>query len=310
MKMLSKMWIGVGLVAGAVAFAPPASADKAKAAMVEAKPAAPELSLDAIVAKHLHALGGADLLRATKTLSYTVTGEKAGKKFTKTVHYARPGKLRVDFASDDGSGSKGFDGKVAWVKKGGEAAVAMNAEDTAMMKLHADFDEPLLDYAKRGDTVKLIGASEVAGKAAYDLELTKASGEIEHHFIDAATFLPVKKTWTGKKDGKTITTAVRFGDFKAVQGRMVNHSMELSTDGGAGKSWVSWVAFDKPIDAAVFAMPKRTSVPSTLPALLSDVSRMMNGCHPSSGTCAGRPVADATAAPGSITGTTRRDRPA
>src|SRR5262249_38954634 len=159
-------------------------------------------ALDAIVAKHLHALGGADLLRGTKTLSYTVTGEKAGKKFTKTVHYARPGKMRVDYDSDDGAGSKGFDGKVAWAKKGGEAARARSAEDAARMKLHADFEEPLLDYAKRGDAVKLIGKSEVAGKAAYDLELTKANGEIEHHFIDAASFLPVKKTWTGKKDGK------------------------------------------------------------------------------------------------------------
>jgi hypothetical protein len=256
MKMLSKMWIGVGLVAGAMAFAPQANADKAKAAAGEARPAAPELSLDAIVAKHLHALGGADLLRATKTLSYTVTGEKAGKKFTKTARYVR-GKMRVDFASDDGSGSKGFDGKVAWVKKGGEAAVAMTAEDTAMMKLHADFDEPLLDYARRGDSVKLIGTSEVGGKAAYDLELTKANGEIEHHFIDAASFLPVKKTWTGKKDGKTVTTAVKFGDFKSVQGRMVNHSMAFWSDGATGKSTVSQVAFDKPIDAAVFAMPKK-----------------------------------------------------
>jgi outer membrane lipoprotein-sorting protein len=261
MKMLSKNWIHVGLVAGAMALSPQAIADRAKPAMVEAKSAAKavpaEISLDAIVAKHLHAIGGVDLLRATKTMSYVVTGEKAGKKFTKTVRYARPGKMRVDFDTEDGPASKGFDGKVAWKKKGGEAAVAMNAEDTASMASHASFDEPLLDYAKRGDAVKLIGKSEVAGAAAYDLELTKANGEVEHHFIDAASFLPVKRTWTGKKDGKTITSAVRFGDFKSVQGRMINHSIEFASDGGAGKSVVSQVAFDKPIDTALFAMPRK-----------------------------------------------------
>src|SRR5688572_25284984 len=107
MKMHSKMsWLGAGLLVGLVALAPHAGADRAA-----------ELSLDAIVSKHLAALGGADLLRATKTMSYTVSGEKAGKKYTKTAYYARPGKMRVDFETDDGKGSKGFDGKVAWVKK-------------------------------------------------------------------------------------------------------------------------------------------------------------------------------------------------
>ena len=44
-----------------------------------------------------------------------------GKKFTKTVHQARPNLMRVDIQSDDGPMSKGFDGKVAWVKKGSGA---------------------------------------------------------------------------------------------------------------------------------------------------------------------------------------------
>jgi outer membrane lipoprotein-sorting protein len=247
-------WLGAGLFAGLVAIAPQASADKAKPS-VEVR--APELSLDTIVAKHIAALGGADVLRATKTMSYVVTGEKAGKKFTKTAYFARPGKMRVDFESDEGKGSKGFDGKVAWARKPGEAAaVALGAEDTAMVKAHAEFDEPLLDYAKRGISVKLIGTSEVAGKPAYELELTKPSGDVERHFIDAGTFLPAQRTWTVKKDGKVTTAQVRFGDYRKVQGRMINHSVEFSGDGYSGKSVVSQVTFDRPFDAALFTLPR------------------------------------------------------
>jgi hypothetical protein len=261
MKMRSKMGTGVVLVAGAMVFSPQASADQAKPAMVDVKPtgkpAVAELSLDAVVDKHLAALGGADLLRTTKTMTYAVTGEMAGKKFSKTVRYARPGKIRIDLESADGSISKGFDGKVAWMKKGAEAAVAMNAEATAAMKSEADFDEPLLDYARRGDAVKLIGKSEISGAPAYDLELTKAHGEVEHHFLDAATFLLVKRAWTGKYAGKTVTMAAQFADFKAVQGRMVAYSIEFGTDTSAGKSTVTQVAYDKPIDAAVFALPRK-----------------------------------------------------
>ena len=218
----------------------------------------PELTVEAIVQKHVTALGGEKLLRSGKTFTFTVSGEKMGKKFTKTVTQARPNKMRVDIVSDDGPMSKGFDGKVAWVKKGTEAAVAMTAEETASMALHATFDEPLLDYAKKGTAVKLVGKSEVKGTPAYDLEVTLKNGDVEHHFLDASTFLLAKKTFTGKdKDGKAKQMSVRFGDYKKVQGRMVNHSVEWdSDDGKSHKSAVSNVSFDKPVNAKLFAMPK------------------------------------------------------
>jgi len=260
MKMRAKLAIGLVLVAGPQVLSPQATADKPKPATVETKPASKadtELALDAIVAKHLTALGGADVLRATKTMTYAVTGEMAGKKFSKTTRYARPGKVRIDLESEGGSVSKGFDGKVAWLKKGAEAAVEMNAEDAAAFKSEADFDEPLLDYARRGDTLKLIGKAEIAGAPVYDLELTKASGAIEHHFLDAATFLRVKRAWTGTYGGKTVAMAAQFADYKAVQGRMVSHAIEFGTDTSAGKSTVTQVTFDKPVDPAVFALPRK-----------------------------------------------------
>ena len=216
------------------------------------------LSAEQIVKKHVAALGGEKLLRGGKSFTFTVSGEKMGKKFTKTVVQARPNKMRVDFTSDDGPSSKGFDGKVAWIKKGDAAAVAMNAEETLSMQSHATFEEPLLDYAKKGTAVKLIGKSDVKGTPAYDLEVTFKSGEVEHHFIDASSFLLLRRTFAGKdKDGKATQMSVRFGDYKKVQGRMVNHSVEWDADDGkAYKSVVSNVSFDKKVDAKLFAMPK------------------------------------------------------
>jgi hypothetical protein len=89
-----------------------------------------------------------------------------------------------------------------------------------------------------------------------DLEFTKASGEVEHHFLDAATFLLVKRVWTETYAGKPVALWSQFADYKAVQGRMVSHSIEFGTDTSAGKSTVTQVTFDKPIDAAVFARPR------------------------------------------------------
>lgn len=236
-----------------------ATAERSVPSTGDARPASEEkITVEQIVQKHVTALGGEKLLRATKSFTFTVSGEKMGKKFSKTVTQARPNKMRVDVTSDDGPMSKGFDGKVAWMKKGSDAAVAMNAEETKSIASHAEFDEPLLDYAKKGTAVKLIGKTEVKGTPAYDLEVTSKDGAVEHHFLDANSYLLLKRTFKSKdKDGKEVMMSVRFGDYKKVQGRMVNHSVEWDGDDGkSSKSTVSAVAYDKKVDAKLFAMPK------------------------------------------------------
>ena len=248
-----------GIAVGLLALVPlTATADKIAKADT-GKPVAQE-SIDAstIVSRHIAALGGEKLLRAGKSMSFTVSGEKMGKAFTKSVTYARPNLMRVDIQSADGSMSKGFDGKVGWHKKGTEAAVAMTAEESKMMAAHADFEEPLLDFAKKGTKVKLVGKSEVDSKPAYDLEVAFSNGESEHHFIDASSYLLVKRTFTAKdKDGKSTQQSVRFGDYKKVQGRMVNHSVSYEGDDGKlHASTVSKVSFDKAVSAKLFAIPK------------------------------------------------------
>jgi len=246
--------IRLTLIAGLLSLPLVATAERAKPEITKAPEA---LTVDAIVKKHVAALGGEDVLRKGTTFSFTVSGTKDGKKFTKTVTQARPNKLRVEIVADDGNFSKGFDGKVAWMKKGTEAAVRMSAEETKMMASHAAFEEPLLDYAKKGTTVKLVGKADRKGVEAYDLEVTTKAGEVEHHFLDASSFLLVEKTWVGKdKDGKAMPMLVRFGDYKQVQGRAVNHAVTWVDAGKESKSEVSAVVFDKPIDAKLFSMPK------------------------------------------------------
>lgn len=250
------------LVLGCLLFVPAASAETKVARAIAtgdsaASAPAETVSVDDIVKKHIAALGGEKLLRGGKMFTFKVSGEKQGKKFTKTVVQARPNKMRVDIESDEGKISKGYDGKVAWMKKGTAPAEKLDAEHTAMMALHATFEEPLLDYAKKGTKVRLVGTSEVKSAPAYVLELTLQNGDVERHFLDVKSHLLVKKTWKGKdKDGKEVQMAVGFGDYKSVQGRMVNHSVEWEYDGKIHKSTVSKVAWDKPVKAKIFAMPR------------------------------------------------------
>lgn len=216
------------------------------------------LTADAIVARHVAALGGDALLRASTSLQYTVTGTKEGKPFTKTVTLARPDRLRIDFTIDGVRGAKGYDGKVAWVKQADQPAAALSAEDTAAMAQHAQFDEPLLDYARKGTRVTLVGKVAVAGAPAYQLEVATRGGEVEQHFIDAASFLLVKTIARGKdRDGKPVEYAVRYGDYKRVGGRMLYHAMTWTDDAGVERtSTISKVTLDGKVPASLFAMPQ------------------------------------------------------
>ncbi|MCW5801991.1 MAG: hypothetical protein KIT31_06350, partial [Deltaproteobacteria bacterium] len=215
-----------------LAFAPLAAAERKAAEPGDARKAPEALSADAIVQRHLAALGGEKLLRDGKTFTFTVTGEKLGKKTTRVVTQARPNLMRIDITSDDGPVSKGYDGKVAWMKKDSAAAAPLTGTEAAMMAERADFDEPLLDYAKKGMKVKLAGATA----EAYDLEVTLKSGDVEHHILDASSFLVVRKTWMGKdKDGKPQANTIRFSDYRAVQGRQVNHAYEWELEGKASR---------------------------------------------------------------------------
>lgn len=245
------------IVVGLLAFAPVTAAAENAKAVVDSWPEQ-TLTVDTIVKKHIAALGGEKLLRASTSLTFTVSGEKKGQKFEKTVVQVRPNKVRVDIVSAEGRISKGFDGKTAWVKKGDAAAFAMSPEETKAMQSYASFEEPLLDYAKKGTTVKLVGKTDVKGTPAYDLEVTLKTGEVEHHFLDAKTFLLVKRTFPGKdKDGKPTQMSVRFGDYKKVQGRMVNHAVAWEAeDGTEHETVVSRVAWDKKFDNKLFAMPR------------------------------------------------------
>ncbi len=59
------------------------------------------------------------------------------------------------------------------------------------------------------------------------------------------------------RTAKPAPMSVRFGDYKKVQGRIVNHSVEWdASDGKSHKSVVSAISFDKKVDPKLFAMPK------------------------------------------------------
>lgn len=216
-------------------------------------PAQVELTADQVVARHLEALGGVERLKAASTL--VIRGEfQEGSSVDGFVAYrARPNKIRKEGSHDGKSFVKLFDGARGYIAEGDQAMTAMAAEHQTKMKTYAEFDDAIVDHAARGHKVELVGTEDVKGSKAYHLKFTLASGDVEHRFLDATSFLDVKRTVTFKdKEGAQKTKNVYFSDWRDVSGLKFNFASEGEVDGKSHKVTIQAIEVDSKIDPAKF----------------------------------------------------------
>lgn len=218
-------------------------------------------SVDEIVAKALAARGGTAAIKAIQTerLSGHISfGKSPPGAFL--VEIKRPGKMREEIAFGAKTLIQTTDGMFGWklmTATGTDAPVAMTAGEVRNMAGGADIDGPLLDYAKKGSKVELIGEEKVGDRDAYKLKVTDKTGEVRYDYIDVNSYLEIK--WEGEVEnaGQKNTFASYFSDYRKVHGVMFAHTI---TSGTAESPNGQKIVFDKvevnvPIDDAQFGKP-------------------------------------------------------
>ncbi|MFZ6178356.1 hypothetical protein [Nannocystis pusilla] len=212
-----------------------------------------ELTAEQVVAKHLAALGGEGKLKATKTLVFRGEYQEGGSVDAFVAYRARPNKLRKEGTHEGKAFVKIFDGDKGWLAEGDAPMGPVPAEHAVKMKQHAEFDDALIDAAARGHKVELVGAEDVKGSKAYRLQLTLASGDVEQRWLDATTFLDVKRTVTFKDQaGAQKTKHVTFSDWREVGGLKFSFTSEGELDGKIGKVKILSIEVDGVIDPSKF----------------------------------------------------------
>jgi hypothetical protein len=226
----------------------------AAAPVMAGKKVAEAPTVDAIVAKHLEAQGGAAKLRALSSVSFTATDSFDGKTTQIAGTRARPNQFRYEVTEGQKVSVKAFDGTAGWHSTDGKVEM-MAADKMAGMKTKAAFDDVLLDAGSRGAKLELEGSDSVNGAPAYVLKITMANGDTQRRFIDAKSFLEVKRvaewTYNGEKASKTTL----FKDFKTVAGIVSPMTSEYERDGKRGTYVTTKVEYDVPVRAAMFAAP-------------------------------------------------------
>lgn len=228
-------------------------------------------SVDEIVEKHVQALGGKDKIKAVQTVRMSgklMMGQGMEAPFT--LELARPNKMRNEFTIQGMTGIQAFNGTTGWLVMpfmGKKDPEEMPADQVEVMKDQADIDGPLVDYKDKGYQVESLGKADLEGSPVHKLKVTKKNGDALTIYLDAETYLELRRDNKTKLQGQEIQGETTFGDYKPVGGMMMAHSMEMKQAGApAGMS----MTFDKievnpTIDPARFDMPK-VEKPAAAPA--------------------------------------------
>jgi hypothetical protein len=221
--------------------------------------------------------GGASVKRAERTAAAQAAKGSAEQQvqlpFRLEMKRPRKSRLEIDFAGK--TAVQVYDGEHGWKLRpylNRDEVEPFTADETKSQETQADLEPPLVDYAAKGSQVALEGMEQVAGHNAYKLKVTRKSGEVQHIWIDAQSFLDVKVEGAPRRlDGKMRKVWISQRDFRSVQGVMVPYLYETANEGTphTHKMVIESVAVNGPVDDARFAKPQvlvAATPPPTPPA--------------------------------------------
>jgi outer membrane lipoprotein-sorting protein len=231
------------------------------ALVVPAATAAPALSVDEIVAKHFAAQGGVEKLKKVQT--WRMTGKMTmgpGMEAVVTMSRKRPARSRLEFSANGMTGIRVIDGQNSWQFMpfmGQAAPERLRGEELADAVEQADFDGPLMDWKEKGHALELVGTEPVEGADAHKLKLTRKGGKVEYFYLDAETYLTVKREAKRNVRGTEIEGDAWLSDYKEVAGMMVPFTTSQGMKGSERRQAMSFdkIEADVAIDGARFAIP-------------------------------------------------------
>src|ERR687884_486427 len=119
---------------------------------------------DEIIAKYIKTVGGMEKIQAVRSLRRTGKFTGGGGFEAKVVQEnKRPNKVREEFSIQGMTGINAYDGKTGWKIEpwqGKKDPEALSEEEMRSIVEDADFDDPLVNYAAKGNKVELVGTDQ------------------------------------------------------------------------------------------------------------------------------------------------------
>jgi len=263
--MNRKIWPLVLALALAACRAPETAQSQPSAPLApDAAPQAADLTAEQVIAKYEDARGGAEKLRAIKTMQ--ATGRMATRDNSKSpiTLMIAPGRYMRRIEQAPGTiMTNTVDGETTWEvspRNGILRPTPMSAKDAARFRHMADPQGPLVDAQAKGNKVEMIGKQAWEGKQVYKLKVTFSDGGINYLYLDTQSFLPVRQVSSLYVPplGKDIDVEFLYEDYRDAGGMKWPFVEKGSAPEVNFVQTISWdrIEVNQPLDEAAFKAPK------------------------------------------------------
>jgi hypothetical protein len=276
----------------------------AAALVSAAASAAPaQLSAEQIIAKNVAARGGLEAWRKIETLVCVghLRSEQAPlPSMGFTLEQKRPNKTRFELLGMNQKSVRVFDGGRGWTIHGAQNGPSQTKPFSPEELLFAEgapgLAGPLIDYAAQGSRVTFEGVETLQGGKSYRLGVHRSSGEIDHVWVDAKTYLDVRYDRpSARKLPTSHPVSVYYSDYRAVAGIQIAAIIETGASPGRApdRMTIERVVVNSPLEDTVFTASgggsmsrsaERGRVAAPLPAMATPTSPSSEPTSPPGGT--------------------------
>jgi hypothetical protein len=217
-----------------------------------------------LVAKNLQARGGAEKIKAIKTLRMTGKVQQGPITIQLVVDSMAPNFLRQMATIQGMTEIEAYDGSSGWKIspfEGRKDPELLGEDDLRPLSEEADFYGPLVDYRTKDNRVEYLGHDTVDGDDAYRLKVTLANGDVVYYYLDPDTFLEIRMERVQYIRGATHESFTNLGSYKQVAG--VYYPFSLESGNKRSPDETAKIVLDKieanvQIPAQEFKMPAAT----------------------------------------------------
>ena len=223
-------------------------------------------TVDALVAKNVEAKGGADALRAVRSLRLQgkMLVNHGQIEFAYVQTKKRPGEIRAEASIQGMTLVQAYDGTQGWKISpfgGRKDPEKISVDDAKSLVEDAEIDGPLVDWQAKGSTVEYLGPEDVDGTLAHKLKVVRKNGDVSYVYLDPDHFLEIRILTQRTEQGAQVEVETDLGDYEKIAGVFFPFSIEAGPKGSSDKQKIilEKAEANVPVDDSVFKFPTTVS---------------------------------------------------
>jgi hypothetical protein len=212
-------------------------------------------NVDDILKKHAEAIGGLDNWAKIKTMKMDMVMKMQGMEIPIVATQVNCTAMRTDITVMGMSGYNIITKTKGWnfMPFNGQTKPEPMTED--ILKSSQDelcLVDKLFRYKESGDKVEYLGTDDVDGTECIKLKLTDSIGKENTYFLDADTYLLLKKTVKAMVNGQVAENSVSMGNYQKMEEGII---VPMNTKIGGGEMEIKKITINPEVDENIFTLP-------------------------------------------------------